>query len=67
MISLKKALCVLSFGLGLGFSMNSWAIRPDCGLCAAWKEECETTGNSLSCRRYEQLDCFMVLAYCPAP
>lgn len=64
MISLKKALCVLGVGLGLGFSMNSWAIKPDCGLCAAWKESCEA-GDSLSCRRFEELNCFTVLAYCP--
>lgn len=64
MISVKKALCVLGFGLGFGFSMNSYAVKPDCALCAAFQEQCEA-GDSMSCRRFDNLNCFNVLFFCP--
>jgi len=64
MISLKKCLCVLGFGLGLGFSMSSWAVQPDCAMCAAWEEDC-AAGNAQNCERYEYFDCFVRLTYCP--
>lgn len=63
MISLKKGLCALSFGIGLSISLNAWAIEPDCGVCAGWYTKC-AAGDATSCSRYDFYDCSIKFPEC---
>jgi hypothetical protein len=60
MISFKKALCALSFGIGVSASLNAWAIEPDCGLCMWWAERCDA-GIEHSCFLWDYHNCGAVV------
>lgn len=47
MISLKKALFALSFGVGIAASMNAWAL-PSCQTCKDWEAAC-AAGDTNAC------------------
>lgn len=56
MISLKKGLCALGFGIGLSVTLSAWAIPPDCGVCGGWYQKC-LAGDNLACERYDTYAC----------
>lgn len=64
MISLKKCLFTLSFGVGMAVSLSAWAF-PTCDTCAAWKVDC-AGGDANGCYQYSRFGCFAVYGdYCP--
>ena len=64
MVSFKKALCALSFGIGLSASLNAWAIKPDCAVCKTWYDQC-AAGDQYSCDRWDMNACSVIVSGCP--
>lgn len=63
MISLKKGLCALGFGIGLGVSLNASAYIVDCGTCGALYAEC-ANGDMSSCQTYNNYHCYIKFPDC---
>jgi hypothetical protein len=53
MISIKKALFALSFGMGLAYALPA-AAAPDADTCQAWVDECHA-GDANACYQFNRL------------
>jgi hypothetical protein len=63
MISLKKGICALGFGIGLGVSLSAWALPPDCTGCGFWYQKC-LRGDARYCAQYEAAECSFYYPEC---
>ncbi len=55
MISLKKGMCALLFGIGLSVSLSATAVG-GCDFCRNAYQACQA-GDQASCNRYEWQKC----------
>ena len=53
MVSFKKALFALSFGIGLAYALPA-AAAPDADVCRAWVEDCHA-GDANACYQFNRL------------
>lgn len=55
MISLKKALFAVCFGIGAAVSMSAWAMPPY-EVCLEWQEAC-AAGDAQACYDFKRVNC----------
>lgn len=65
MISLRKCLFSLCFGIGISVSLSAWAL-PGCSACLSMGNAC-VAGDQRACMTYGNDDCSETLAECGIP